>query len=66
MTTSDWLTRTLHEMRDYAPGSPEWQWRMNAARTYARIISEGLTETRTADEVLRDAMHTLSDTQQAA
>lgn len=56
MTTEQMLRLTLIEAEAYAPNDPDYIWRFNAACRFARMIADGLDETRTADEVLADAM----------
>lgn len=56
MSTWDNLRLTLAEASRYAPGNPDREWRLRAAYRFAAMIAARLDETRTADEVMRDAM----------
>lgn len=57
MTTEQMLRLTLEEAYSYAPDDPDHVWRIRAAHRFADLIASRLDETRTAEEVLRDAMN---------
>ena len=66
ITTEQMLRLTLAEASRYAPGDPDREWRLRAAYRFAAMIAASLDETRTADEVMRDAMTYPGCTHQAA
>lgn len=56
MTTEQYIRQTLQEAHTHAPDSLDRAYLVRTAERLAEMIASRLDETRTADEVLRDAM----------